>query len=164
LPELELNLFGDVEGLPADLEGQVRLLGTLSQREVGRLYRESDILIDMSYWHGFGRMGIESMACGVVPVLSRSGGVDRYAVDGTNCFMFDVGNQRQALEKIILLARDRELRFQMRQAALQSASKFSEQLAVDDWLRILGVGKGIQAQDPLDNFSSCSPREQQAFL
>jgi len=152
VPELEVRLFGDSEGGPEDLDDSVEMLGGLTPAGVAKLYRNSDILVDMSYWHGFGRMGIESMACGVVPVLSRSGGVDRYAEDGKNSFLFDVGDHTTAVERIVRLAKDREFRLNMRQEALLTATRFSEAKAVNDWLGVWGLQdpalSGIQLSEP----------------
>jgi glycosyltransferase involved in cell wall biosynthesis len=110
--------------------------GSLSQVEVGRLYRESDLLVDCSFWHGFGRMGLESMACGAVPVLSNSGGISEYAVHGENSLIFDVGDYNSAVEHLVRLACDFEYRFKLRTAALTTSAKFSEWSAVDDWLQL----------------------------
>ena len=138
LPELSITLFGESVGLPDDLIEAVRLTGALSPSRVAKLYRESDLLIDLSYWQGFGRMGIEGMACGAVPIMSRSGGIMRYAEDGRNCFLVDLEDLNHVADRIILLAKDRELRMQMRTSAISTALRFSEERAVDDWLRIWG--------------------------
>jgi glycosyltransferase involved in cell wall biosynthesis len=105
----------------------------LSQNEVARLYRQSDIMVDLSYWHGFGRTGLEAMACGVVPVLSPSGGVDRYAVDGQNCYLIDATQVQSVAERIIYLAKERTKRLALREAAMVTAKQFGEGNAVDDW-------------------------------
>jgi len=63
---------------------------------VGRLYEphkvadllsSADVLVDGSLWQGFGRPGLEAMACATVPVLTNVGGVAEYARDGENCLL-----------------------------------------------------------------------------
>lgn len=138
VPELKVKLFGDKEGVPEELMGRVELLGPLSQSGVGKLYRQSDILVDLSHWHGFGRMGIEAMACGAVPVLTRSGGIDRYAYHGENALLCDVGDYKTAAEQVITLACDRELRLKLRSSGLSSVVAFNETAACRDWIDVFG--------------------------
>lgn len=152
LPELEMTMFGETSALPSDLSGFVKMAGELTPREVADSYRAADIVIDLSYWHGFGRTGIEGMACGAVPVLSSSGGISRYAQDGTNSFIIDGEDLDSAADRIIELAVDRDRRMRMRSAGLISSRKFSETLAVDDWLEMLGIEQTMRPED--DVFST----------
>ncbi|MCB0340282.1 MAG: glycosyltransferase family 4 protein, partial [Bdellovibrionales bacterium] len=145
VPELEVSLFGDDDGLPEDLSGWVKLTGKLTQEQVAELYRNSDLVLDPSYWHGFGRMGIEGMACGAVPVLSRSGGIDRYARDAENSLLFSSENWQEAVEKIAHLSSDSSYRLDLRQAALKTASEFSEIRATLDWISVLGLEQPKQS-------------------
>lgn len=146
VPEAQIELFGDSDGLPGDLLNQVNMRGSLDQDRVGEHYRNSDILVDMSHWHGFGRMGIESMACGVVPLLSRSGGVERYATHLENALLFDVGDTQAAAEALVKLCCDRDLRLRLRSQGLSSLRGFSETLATQDWIDLLG----LSAKYPMD--------------
>jgi glycosyltransferase involved in cell wall biosynthesis/GT2 family glycosyltransferase len=146
IPELEPHLFGDAVPLPEELADWVTLHGRLTQKEVAALYRRSDIVVDMSYWHGFGRMGIEGMSCGVVPVLSRSGGIDQYAEDKKNSLLFTVEDWETCVEHIVSLAVDTEVRHKMRREGIDRCVAFDEEIAADDWLKVLGFAP-----------SSCSP-------
>ena len=142
VPEAQLMLFGEDGHCLEEYEGVVEVLGRMPQGNVAKLYRNTDIVLDMSFWHGFGRMGIESMASGAVPVLTDSGGVRRYAEDGRNCFLVTHADLDLAVERIVLLLKDRELRLQMREHAIATAERFSEPAAVDDWLSVFGMAKG----------------------
>lgn len=160
LPELEVTLFGDPSGLPSDLDGHVQMLGPIAPRFVAELYRSADIVVDLSYWHGFGRSGIEGMACGAVPVVSASGGIERYAEDGKNSFVVDAEDLQSVADRVIELAVKRELRMQMRSAGLISVRRFSETLAIDDWLTIIGAAAEIRrADDPFGTREAASPPE-----
>lgn len=139
MPEVAINLFGESTGLPEDLVDRVYLRGVLTPREVAELYRSSDVVLDLSYWQGFGRMGIEGMACGAVPVLSNSGGVLRYAHDRDNCFMVNIDHLDEAVEKVIYLLKERTLRLEMREKGIDIARSFSETLATDDWCKLFGL-------------------------
>jgi glycosyltransferase involved in cell wall biosynthesis len=95
--------------------------------------------MDMSYWHGFGRMGIESMASGAVPILSDSGGIRTYAKHEENCFVVSLDDLDSAADRIVQLLKDRELRLGMRKAGLESVQRFSESAAVDDWFDLMRI-------------------------
>ncbi len=139
VPETKICLFGESAEEHEELSQLFEFKGKLAQSEVAKLYRETDVVLDMSFWHGFGRMGIEGMASGAVPVLSDSGGVRRYAIDGENSFIVPHDAIDLAVERIVLLLKDRELRMRMRQNALEMSRSMSEQKAVDDWLDIFEV-------------------------
>ncbi|MCB0324232.1 MAG: glycosyltransferase, partial [Bdellovibrionales bacterium] len=139
VPEARLQLFGEDAELPEEFARCVEPLGRLSQADVAKLYRRSDLVLDVSYWHGFGRMGIEGMACGAVPILSASGGIERYARDGENCFVVPIERTELAVERIVQLLTNKELRLTLRAAAIATAERFSESIAVDDWLDIFEI-------------------------
>jgi GT2 family glycosyltransferase len=138
LPELQINLFGDTGPFPESLDGICNFMGRVTPDEVSKLYRQSDLVIDLSYWHGFGRMGVEGMACGAVPILSSSGGIDTYAENNKNSLIVDTADLEETANRIIKVIKDRNLRLKLREAALESASQFSEFKAVSDWLKVLG--------------------------
>ncbi len=149
LPELEIRLFGDSSGLPADLCQKIELLGPLTQEQVAQVYRESDLVVDFSSWQGFGRMGIEGMACGAVPVLTDSGGISRYATHAENSLIFPVGDVAAGVSAIITLACDRELRLRLRRQGLASVLKFSEPRAARDWIELLNLRDRKSTQETL---------------
>ena len=148
LPELEVQLFGErePETLPEDLRDYVSLRGHLLPWEVAELYRKSDVVMDLSYWHGFGRMGLEGMACGAVPILSRSGGVDVYAKDEQNSIMVDRDNLGNIVEKTISILKNRPKRLELREQGLQTAKNFTEDKATRSWLDILGYTETARAK------------------
>lgn len=85
MPEVEIILFGDrflaSQYIPFDYrdEGVVT-----DQDQLARLYSEADVFLDGSDFQGFGRCGLEAMACGAACVLTGVGGVTEYARDGEN--------------------------------------------------------------------------------
>ena len=79
------------------------------------------------------------MSAGAVPVLTKSGGVDRYAQDGENAFLVDLDNPEEAAERVITLAKNRELRLTMRESGQKIVKNFTEQQAAEDWKKLLTV-------------------------
>lgn len=73
--------------LPSDFD--VTLHGVLSRKQVGALFRQSDVFMDLSDYQAFGRTGLESMACGCLPILPIFGGTDEYGQDKYNARLVD---------------------------------------------------------------------------
>lgn len=63
--------------------------GILSRSGVASVLQRSDCFIDLSDYQAFGRTGLEAMACGAFPILTKFGGVYEYAEDGKNCIIVD---------------------------------------------------------------------------
>ncbi|MCI5064780.1 glycosyltransferase [bacterium] len=138
-PEAEITLFGEEGELPSDCAGRIRVLGRLSQKEVAALYRSVHFVVDLSLFHGFGRMGLEGMACGAVPVLTESGGVSEYAVDGENCLTCDGEQVKEAVSRVLGVVADRSAYDALRRGALKTAAQYSEWRASSDWQSLLGL-------------------------
>ena len=68
-------------------------LGVLARGQVGELFRNVDIFLDLSDYQAFGRTAIEAMSCGVICIVPAHGGVYEFAQDGINCFIVDVRNE-----------------------------------------------------------------------
>jgi len=67
----------------------VEHLGVLARDELGDLFRETDLFLDLSDFQAFGRTSIEAMSCGSVAIVPAHGGAYEYALDGKNCFVAD---------------------------------------------------------------------------
>lgn len=74
-----------------------------------------DILVHLALEEGFCNAVIEAQAMQIPCVVSDSGGLPENVADGVTGFVVPRRNPRAAAEKIILLAKDSDLRFQMGQ-------------------------------------------------
>lgn len=114
-----------------------RQLGILSQSEVARALREATALLDASLFQGLGRPGLEAMACGVVPVLTKVGGINEYAVHEGNCLQFDptkAEDGRRALERVLT---DGELRQRLRNGGLETVRRYGAEREADSHVELL---------------------------
>jgi N-acetyl-alpha-D-glucosaminyl L-malate synthase BshA len=96
------------------LSHHVSFLG--KQNHVERLIPLADVLLMPSEMESFGLVALEAMACGVVPVATRVGGVPELIVDGETGFMEPAGDICRQAQRVISLLQDRGLRQRMASA------------------------------------------------
>lgn len=75
-------------------------LGVLHRAEVGALFREADLFLDLSDFQAFGRTAIEAMSCGTAAVVPAHGGAYEYAEDGRNAFIVDVRDDEAIMSAV----------------------------------------------------------------
>lgn len=92
--------------------------------DIARVYQTSDIFISTSWWEGFGLPPLEAMACGCAVITSKSGGVNEFAVDNSNCLMFEPKNELELTDKLIRLINDKNLRNRLSQEGVKTAESF----------------------------------------
>ncbi len=68
---------------------EITCLGRISQSQMANILgKEVDVFLDPSYIHSYGLPVLEAIASGVTPVCWNNLGVNEYAVDGKNAFIF----------------------------------------------------------------------------
>ncbi len=92
------------------------------QDHVERLIRLAHVILMPSEMESFGLAALEAMACGVVPVSTRVGGVPELITDGTDGFLESVGDIRALAAGVTQLVTDDSLHSQMAAAARRTAS------------------------------------------
>ena len=104
---------GPAEHLARELKvsSHVSFLG--KQNHVERLMPLADVLIMPSEMESFGLVALEAMACGVVPVATRVGGVPEVIVDGEIGYMETVGDIQGMARRVVGLLTDDALRNRM---------------------------------------------------
>lgn len=125
IPEVEIVLFGDRflagQSIPFTFrdEGVV-----MDQNKLAELYSEATVFLDGSDFQGFGRCGLEAMACGAACVLTGSGGVTEYAVDGENAMVVPPKNPERFAAAILALLHNPELRSRLIAGGISTARRF----------------------------------------
>lgn len=97
----------------------VQFLG--KQNHIERLIPQADVLHLPSRLESFGLAALEGMACGVVPVATRVGGVPEVITHGQDGFLEEVGDIEGQAQRMIELLSDPALRARMSRAARHSA-------------------------------------------
>ena len=88
------------------MDRHVSFLG--KQNHVERLIPLAHVLLMPSEMESFGLAALEAMACGVVPVATRVGGVPELITDGEDGYLEAVGDiEAQAARVVALLTRRR---------------------------------------------------------
>ena len=123
-PELRCGVYGfgfKANELPAGIEN-FGLLASAS--EVANTLNKATILLDASTYQGFGRPGIEAIACGVVPVLTKNGGITSYAKHLENCLLIEPFDIVGIVESICRLLDDPNLFAKLRENGRKLASNY----------------------------------------
>jgi len=108
------------------LHGAIQHQGQLTREQVAQVLRESSLFLDLSDYQAFGRTGIESMACGAVPVMPIFGGAPEFVTHAQNGYLVDTRYDSLVLDVIdqyIALPDSRRRR--MRSHALETAAEYN---------------------------------------
>ncbi len=113
---------GPAEHLARDLgvHDQVTFMG--KQDHVERLLPVAHVLLMPSELESFGLAALEAMACGVVPVATRVGGVPELITDGVDGYLEEVGDVTAQASRVAALLTDDRLHQKISAAARRTAS------------------------------------------
>jgi N-acetyl-alpha-D-glucosaminyl L-malate synthase BshA len=135
--EAELLMVGDgplrgpAEDLTRDLglEHCVNFIG--KQDHVERLFPSAHILLMPSELEAFGLAALEGMACALVPVATRAGGVPELIEDGVTGFLEPVGDVEAQARRVVQLLSDASQYETMSSSARRAAeTRFSTELVI----------------------------------
>jgi N-acetyl-alpha-D-glucosaminyl L-malate synthase BshA len=114
---------GPAEYLARDLkmERHVSFLG--KQNHVERLIPLAHVLLMPSEMESFGLVALEAMACGVVPVATRVGGVPELISEGENGYLEAVGDIAAQSARVVALLTDEDLHYRLRKAGRWDAAE-----------------------------------------
>ena len=130
----ELHLLGDGPERLAlesgfeknDLTRHVKFWGWLTPEAVRQRLRDLDALVLLSDSEGLPLALLESMGHGVVPVVTNlEGGLTEVVKEGENGFLVAVGDTSTFVDRLELLAGDRERLSLMQQAAWETSQDYS---------------------------------------
>ncbi|MGD9971469.1 MAG: glycosyltransferase [Desulfatirhabdiaceae bacterium] len=125
MPDVEIVLFGDRFLKRMAIPFEFRDEGVVtSQDRMAELYSEATVFLDGSDFQGFGRCGLEAMACGAACVLTGAGGVTEYAVHDHNSLIVPPKRPDLFSEAILTLLKDKPLRNRLIDEGLQTAGNF----------------------------------------
>jgi N-acetyl-alpha-D-glucosaminyl L-malate synthase BshA len=103
------------------MDRHISFLG--KQSHVERLIPLAHVLLMPSQLESFGLVALEAMACGVVPVTTRVGGVPELIHDGEDGYLEAPGDIAAQAARVVQLLTDDELHYRMRKAGRWNASE-----------------------------------------
>jgi GT2 family glycosyltransferase/glycosyltransferase involved in cell wall biosynthesis len=124
-PDVEIVFFGQQE-LPAEAATfRFRHAGVLPAEKVASLLSSAHVVVDPSLFQGFGLVGLEGMSSGAACVVTASGGVTEYAVDGENALVVPPRDPAALAAAILRLVEDAPLRERLGAAGVVTACRFT---------------------------------------
>lgn len=105
-PEFE-NLRFLIKSLK--LEDKINLHGAISSNSIHELYIKYDLFVMPSHPETFGRVYIESMACGTPVIAALGSGMDGFIDNNVNGFLVDPLNLEKLIELLNRINSNREL-------------------------------------------------------
>jgi N-acetyl-alpha-D-glucosaminyl L-malate synthase BshA len=114
---------GPAEHLARELKVDRDVLFLGKQNHVERLIPLAHVLLMPSEMESFGLVALEGMACGVVPVATRVGGVPELITHGENGYMEAVGDIAAQAARVVTLLTDDQLHYRMSKAGRWDASE-----------------------------------------
>jgi len=111
------------EQLARELKVQRHISFLGKQDHVERLIPLAHVLLMPSEMEAFGLAALEAMACGVVPVATRVGGVAELITDGEDGFLEAVGDVEAQAARVVALLTDEGLYLRMSKAGRWNASE-----------------------------------------
>jgi L-malate glycosyltransferase len=114
---------GPAEHLARELNVDRHVLFLGKQNHVERLIPLAHVLLMPSTLESFGLVALEAMACGVVPVATRVGGVPELITDGEDGFLEAPGDIAAQAARVTTLLTDDQLHYRMAKTGRWNAAE-----------------------------------------
>lgn len=99
------NIIG--ENLTAD--NHINYFHKMPTEDFAKFLLDQDIFISASYFDSFSIAATESMASGIIPIVTRETGISRFITNGVNGFVFSYGDIETLLEYLSIIKESKEL-------------------------------------------------------
>ena len=130
-----------LQDLPPEVHPRVTVTPRFDRSALPDLLSDSHVLVLPSLFEGFSVAGLEAMACGLVPILTRGHGFEEYTTDGVNGLLIDRGSDAQIVAALERLAADRAGWLRMREEALRTVQAFTWTRVAEE--RLAGYGRAM---------------------
>ncbi|GMQ65160.1 glycosyltransferase family 4 protein [Vallitalea maricola] len=103
-----------------------------NQKEIARLYQNSEMFISGSHYESFSLPVLEAMACGCPVITTDSIGVRDYVIDNHNALVTKVKEPYEMAQKIMKLINNDSLKKTLIKNGFKTVKKFNWKLIIDD--------------------------------
>lgn len=118
-----LESFGLKDKIEQLKTNNIHFIGQVPQKKLPELFSQASISVLCSLADGFGLVVPQSMACGIPVIVTENVGAKDIIRPGENGFIVPIRDQEALVEKLKYIAANPEILVQMRQHALNTASK-----------------------------------------
>ena len=121
----KVNWACQVQPQTSPLPFEINYFVNVSQTELARIYRESDILLSCSLYEGCPMPPLEAMASGVAVITTDCGGIHQYAIHQENALIATSNTIFELTAHLKELLTNHELRHQLINNGIQTAKKLN---------------------------------------
>ncbi len=114
---------------------RIKLLGSVSDEELVKLYSKAKFFIFPSLYEAFGFPPLEAMACGCPVAASRTSAIPE--ICGNAAHYFDPLNVEEIAEAIIKLDKDENLRRELSKRGKERVKRFSWKRSIREHIKLL---------------------------
>jgi glycosyltransferase involved in cell wall biosynthesis len=140
---LEGELISGIEKF--NLQSKIILKGSIDHEIVSKIISDYDILIMPSFKEGHPIVLLESMSCGVVPVVSLLDGSTNIVVEhGINGYLCEKGNIKEFKQFLDLALENIQLPVMAEQAIKTVQTKFSIELMSNNYIKLFNNFTGVK--------------------
>lgn len=134
IPQTYITVVGDLCNHAQVVPYSDERIPHADRKGMRAIYQRHDVFIDCSMVQGFGLMGLEAMACGLVTVLAETGGITEYATRD-NSLLCPLGSRTAIVDAIRTLHNDRTKLLELKHAGVETASRHDWEAAADLYKR-----------------------------
>lgn len=144
-PEYKLSIYGKGE-LKSELMDYSKLLGAENNinfaghsSEIHSIMAKSAIFVLTSNFEGLSNSMLEALAIGIPTICTdcSPGGAAEYINDFENGMLIKVGDVDGLIQRLELLAKDKELCYKLSREAVKIRRRLDENIIVEQWLDLL---------------------------
>lgn len=132
-PDLNIIAVGEWADFKQIKPPWVNYIYNPTRQQLADYMKKFDMWVSASHSEGLGRMALESMSAGVVPIVSETGA--EFASDRVNCLTFPIGDHLSLFHKIEELINDKELFIKLALGAYETATVLADPEPFKDNLR-----------------------------
>lgn len=139
--EWKLTIVGE---LPNDIQlsrfpfkDQLQIIGAVSNDLIPGILNTHNILIVPSHYENFGNIVIEGLACGIVIIAARTGGIKNLIIDNYNGLFFEPKDYIGLATKIEYIFKHPEIAKLLSENALVSSAKYDWKNITDETIKLL---------------------------
>lgn len=119
------------EARKKSLKSEVKLLGSIENKEMPKIYNASDVLVLLSERESFSMVAVEALSCGVPIVSTRVGIVTELVEDGRNGFLINEIRPEEISNKIAKCVQSREIKDTTKKSSKKVSKKFCSGRIID---------------------------------